>query len=41
MHKNFFADLAIRLAITVVASVTIIVVCDYLHHKDKPKAENV
>jgi hypothetical protein len=40
MHDNFFKDLAIRLTVVVVASVTICVVMDYLDHKDKPKAKN-
>lgn len=36
MHKNFFADLAIRLTITVVASVTICVVMDYINRPKDP-----
>lgn len=39
MSDNFFKDLAIRLTVTVVASVTICVVMDYLKHKDAPKAK--
>lgn len=34
MHKNFFADLAIRLTITIVASVAICVIMDYINHPE-------